>query len=327
MTDVMEILAAAKRDVSDEPLPAVDDVWRKLDGVAIPSGDRRRSLRTTRRGRERSLMRWATLGMAAVVAGAAVLVVGTTGGGPPNAFAGWSVTPTTPPAGQLASAEAACAQRMPVLASLVPTVVDARGPTSMLVYADSSTSVPTPRFPAGRPFTTVCITGVPAFGTSAGSGAADVPVDPGTILPGLHEEWKATDGQGFGSLDGRVGLGVTGLSLVLDDGTSLVATISGGWFAAWWPTRQGVQYAEVTTSSGTSQQPVYGPAGPAVPSATGSAASSAAPTADAARSTHRRADPTGREPRRCVRASAYCTRHRVRDGRRITIVGKCVRCS
>jgi hypothetical protein len=196
----------------------------------------------------------------------------------------------------------------------------------MLVYADSGTSVPTPRFPAGRPFTSVCITGVPAFGTSAASGAADVPVDPGTILPGLHVEWKAADGQGFGSLDGKVGVGVTGVSLVLDDGTSVVATISGGWFAAWWPTQHAVQYAEVTTSGGTARQPVYGPAGPP-PSATGSAASYAAPTADNARTTHRRAGPTGREPRRCVRDPAACTRHRARHGRRITIVGNCVRCS
>jgi hypothetical protein len=272
MTDVMEMLAAASPDVSDEPVPSVDDVWRKLEGVAVQAGDRRRSLRATAWGRQRGLMRWATVGVAAVVAGAAVLVVGTTGGGPPNAFAGWSVTPTTPPAGQLASAEAACAQRMPVLASLVPTVVDARGPTSMLVYADSGTSVPTPRFPAGRPFTTVCITGVPAFGTVGASGSTAATVDPDTITPGLDDQGKTADGQGFGSLDGKVGTNVTALSLVLDDGTTVAATISGGWFAAWWPTHQDAQYAEVTTSSGTSQQPVYGPAGPAVPSATGPAA-------------------------------------------------------
>jgi hypothetical protein len=215
---------------------------------------------------------------------------------------------------------------MPAIASLAPTVVDTRGPTSMLVYADSGVSVPTPRFPSGRLFTTVFMTGVPTFGTREAGGAAEVPVDPGTILPGLLDGGKAADGQGFGSLDGKVGAGVAAVSLVLDDGTSVVATISGGWFAAWWPTHEGVQYAEVTTSNGTARQPVYGPGGP-VPSASGSAASSAAPSADAARSTRRRAGPRGREPRRCVRAPAYCTRRRVRDGRRITIVGECIRCS
>ena len=55
------------------------------------------------------LKRWAIV-VAAAVAAVVLLLVGTTGGGPTRAFAGWSATPTTPSAGQLAAAEAACAQ-------------------------------------------------------------------------------------------------------------------------------------------------------------------------------------------------------------------------
>ena len=34
---------------------------------------------------------------------------------------------------------------------------------------------------------------------------------------------------------GRVGTDVTGVTLVLGDGTSVQATVTNGWYAAWWP--------------------------------------------------------------------------------------------
>ncbi len=36
-------------------------------------------------------------------------------------------------------------------------------------------------------------------------------------------------------VDGRVGPGVTGVTLVLDDGQDVVTTVADGWFVAWWP--------------------------------------------------------------------------------------------
>src|SRR6185312_12488460 len=51
--------------------------------------------------------------------------------------------------------------------------------------------------------------------------------------------------------DGRVGAAVTGVTLVLKDGTHVAATVANGWFAAWWPGSQEAQAAEVLTSTGT----------------------------------------------------------------------------
>ena len=77
MTDVMEILAAAKRDVSDEPVPAVDDVWRKLDpGTRAPRASQRvRLVRVIASTPQRASRRWATAALAVVAVAVAALVV------------------------------------------------------------------------------------------------------------------------------------------------------------------------------------------------------------------------------------------------------------
>jgi len=218
----------------------------------------------------RHFTRWATVGVAAVAAAIAVLVVGTTGGGPANAFAGWTASPTPAASGQLQAAESACAAQRPSLASLVPTVVDTRGPTTMLVYADGGLSVPTPRFPSGRPLATACTTGAPAFGTLIGSGAGAIPIGQGEIVPHLEGLRVTADGQGFGYLDGQVGPAVTAVTLVLDDGSSVQATTGNGWFGAWWPGNEGMQSAQITTATGTTTQPLNGYSGSAPPASTGS---------------------------------------------------------
>jgi hypothetical protein len=70
---------------------------------------------------------------------------------------------------------------------------------------------------------------------------------------------------------------VTGVTLVLDDGSTVHATVANGWFAAWWPASQRTQsrggqslgqalarmlapsvprYAEISAAGGTSTQPL-----------------------------------------------------------------------
>ncbi|HEX4033220.1 MAG TPA: hypothetical protein VHX66_02140 [Solirubrobacteraceae bacterium] len=260
MTDVIHVLAATSPDVGDEPVPSIEDVWRKLDEAGTDQSDAGRSLRPSGGWWRRGTMRWTTVGATAVAAAVALLVVGTTGGGPANAFADWTATPTTPTEAQLQSAEAACQQESPALGSLTPTLSDFRGPNSLLVYAQSTT-------------TTVCDTGNAPFPTMVSVYAADsTPVAAGAINPETNEAPAAimATGQLFYSLAGRVGSGVTAVTLVLGDGTTVTATVVNGWFAAWWPANwnggqpgQGgpighaiAHSAQVTTATGTTTQPL-----------------------------------------------------------------------
>ena len=67
-------------------------------------------------------------------------------------------------------------------------------------------------------------------------------------------------------VDGRVGPGVTGVTLVLDDGQDVVTTVADGWFVAWWPDGAGATSAQVASASGTTIEtlawPHQGPGGP-----------------------------------------------------------------
>jgi hypothetical protein len=61
-------------------------------------------------------------------------------------------------------------------------------------------------------------------------------------------------GQAFGFAYGRTGTGVSAVSLVLDDGTHVQATVANGWFIAWWPGSHQLESAELTTPAGGSTQ-------------------------------------------------------------------------
>jgi hypothetical protein len=52
------------------------------------------------------------------------------------------------------------------------------------------------------------------------------------------------------SVVGRVGSDVTAVRIVLPSGSSLQATIGGGWFTAWWPTDEMTFVAEAFNASG-----------------------------------------------------------------------------
>ena len=207
-------------------------------------------------GRLRGRSRAALLGTTGGVAGAAVaaVLVFTAGSAPSVAFAGWTASPTPPASGQLQAAESTCSNADSSLASLTPAVADTRGPYTMLVYAASDTI-------------TGCITGQPSAGAAPifmgriETGGVDAsPAAAGTI------SWRQSTGIVGGSatpgglpaasfVDGQTGTGVTAVTVELEDGSSVQATIANGWFAAWWPGRQRVKTAEVATASGTTTQP------------------------------------------------------------------------
>ena len=264
MTELLERLAEANPVRTDDLAPAIDDVWRKLDDTAARQSNGSRSVQAGGWWRRRAAMRWATVGVAAVAAAVALLVVGTTGGGPASAFAGWSADPTTPPAGQVQTAESYCLESSPQLGSTTPALVDTRGPWTVLIYparglgcmVNPSITHEFGDHSAAQPFS------LPGLNDST-------PLDPAGIAPMqgalLYAGPSAPNPATGGTLKaqwtftaGRVGADVTGLTVVLPDGTSVEATVANGWFAAWWPEGGAPQAARITTATGTTTQPFYG---------------------------------------------------------------------
>jgi hypothetical protein len=52
-------------------------------------------------------------------------------------------------------------------------------------------------------------------------------------------------------LDGRVASGVTGVSINLSNGRRVTATVSHGWYLAWWPGKPHATTARIIRSTGT----------------------------------------------------------------------------
>ena len=72
-------------------------------------------------------------------------------------------------------------------------------------------------------------------------------------------------------VDGRVASGVTGVTLVLDNGQDVVATVADGWLLAWWPSDAAATSSQVTNASGTTSETlVSSTKGPPTPPAPGS---------------------------------------------------------
>jgi hypothetical protein len=72
----------------------------------------------------------------------------------------------------------------------------------------------------------------------------------------LQNHLTTTSDGPYTFIDGRVANGVTGVTLALDDGQSIVATVADGWFVAWWPgDTADATSAQVTKASGTTSEP------------------------------------------------------------------------
>ena len=183
---------------------------------------------------------------AAAAAGALTLVI-SLGAGASSAFAGWSAKPTKPAPGQLAAAAAACRQSQSSVAGLPLALADTRGPFTFAVYANSES-------------TATCIKGPSFVSLSESQASSPVVVPDGRVLlSGAHRSERG--GQAFGFAYGRTGTGVSAMTLVLDDGTKVQATVDNGWFVAWWPNAGQPKSAELTTPSGVSTQTFDLPSG------------------------------------------------------------------
>lgn len=198
-----------------------------------------------RRRRGPTLPALGALGVSATAA--AVVAVATLASNAPPAFAGWSPTPTRPASGQLAVAEQACRTNLGT-----PVLTDTRGPYTASIYADATSSH-------------LCLEGGSLSIASSNGGASQADVPAGEVqLSGSGME--NSSGQALTLVECRIGAGVTSVTIDRSDGSSIQATVSGGWYLAWWPGTVQATTADVTTNSGTVTEHFPSkPQGPAPP--------------------------------------------------------------
>jgi hypothetical protein len=193
--------------------------------------------------------------IAAAASGAAVLVISLGAG---NAFAGWTPKPSPPAPGQVQAAQASCESGHSPTAGLPLMLADTRGPFTFSIYGDNETS-------------STCIKGPSFTAVATSESSMPVSVPAGQILlSSAHPPSHAN--QPYSFADGRTGDGVSGVTLLLSDGTTVQATVGNGWFLAWWPGDQGVKSAQITTPGGMKTQTFNMP--PGLPGRNGSAAGS-----------------------------------------------------
>jgi hypothetical protein len=175
---------------------------------------------------------------AAGTAGVVAVVISLSAGAS-NAFAGWTAAPTLPAPDQLAAAMADCQTQSPI-AGLPLKLTDTRGPFTFSVYADATASA-------------TCIKGPTFTAVSGNTTSTPVTIPAGHILLSSSRATNR-DGAAYSFADGRTGDGVSAVTLVLDDGTNVQATVANGWFVAWWPGAHDVKSAAITTPAGVTTQ-------------------------------------------------------------------------
>jgi hypothetical protein len=238
-------------DLQPAPVPELGEEWIVSHRSALVDALSQRQSRP---------LTWVALAGASSVA-ATVAILALVGGNEHYAFAGWTASPTTPAIGQLTTADATCQVHLVQLpassnkgidpASLVPELSDVRGPYTVTVLGN------------GTENGALCIT-TPDGNTavrwltrsSAPVGTGAIAVDQVSVL--------ARGGQPYTLVEGRTGDGVTGVTLVLGNGSEVTATEGNGVFVAWWPGSQTVTSAIVATATGVSTQTLNLP-GPGIP--------------------------------------------------------------
>jgi hypothetical protein len=235
----------------------LSDLLAQVD--AMQDGKPADGVRSSRgRGRSITTKRNVVLVALAMAAGAAIFAISLSSSGTPGAFAAWRATTTKPPSSQLAAANTSCQHTWPILllpsagansigSSLSPLVLsDSRGPFEMLVYAG----------PSGEQ---VCLWRQGVIGLSGGGGGTLPPATPGSIgVPGVP---FVGGRHAFTYAYGNAGNQVTAVTLVLDNGTHVEATLQNGFYGAWWPSRTDVHAAVVTSPQGVLRQD-FGSIGP-----------------------------------------------------------------
>ena len=222
------------------------------------------------RPRERGLRAPATVsaGVLTVAAAAGTVLAVVLGGGAP-AYAGWSATPTS---GSSTASASACVSQLASMQSgpggtWDNVLTDVRGPFTVALFQDdgayaacftSSSFTEVNQISSGAASSSVHVQG---GGSAAGAAPSRVGVSvsgtgSGSLQRVMQSHLTTADDGPYTLVDGRTQSGVTGVTLVLDDGQDVVATVADGWFVAWWPGSANATSTQVTTASGTTTEPL-----------------------------------------------------------------------
>jgi hypothetical protein len=180
-----------------------------------------------RRARRRSTRRW-VVGAGAVVAGALLWALSTSPvpGNQQVVFAGWQPVPTTPDAALADAASAVCGAAKDELPGMRMIGQDQRGSAAAIVFAGNgqlSICLVT-RDKAGKVVATA--SGL----TRLEPRASSLSVDSGLSQP------ETSNFPGLTIVAGRVGGDVSSVEVARADGVLVSATVTSGYFLAWWPT-------------------------------------------------------------------------------------------
>jgi hypothetical protein len=228
MTELESLLAAANPvpltgPGSDVSVPPFEDVWAAAQTPVKPRPRAARPPGGAQGGR--APRRFALAGVSALTAGivAVVLLLGSSGSGPTNAFAAWTATPTKPALGEIAAAEARCHQ------SESAALVDTRGPFELLLFETRTRQlVQCHAWPNGR-------TGYGGLGPEGKAAAPDGITTIACDSGGFSSRSQPQKHQVYLEMYGLIGKNVTQVMLRLKGGATVLATASDGLWAAWWP--------------------------------------------------------------------------------------------
>ena len=242
---------------------------REHQGVRAPSG----ALREPHRRRRFSVGN--TLGIALAAGVAALLVVLGTGTQRAGAERSrWMATPTAPAEGQTAAAERACLAKTGVSRGTPPRsfsrsalaeaqsgpwhvlVADTRGRfTFVLLQSSNQEAIGSCLATSSRAYGTGKFSGFPG-GKPPAAPAGQIRIEGGGgSASGLGTQ--SEPGHPYSFVWGKVGAGVSGVTLVLPGSQRVTPTVAKGWLLAWWPSRVRAVSAEVTTRKGTTSQQLY----------------------------------------------------------------------
>ena len=232
----------------------------------------------------------AALGATAVGAAAAGTALVIAFGGAAPAYAGWSAAPTaasSPSSQAEQSCLGALSSDQPASGELgsgpwQPLLTDVRGPFTVALYQNYSAYMGCFTSSSFTQVTQVSSDGDSSNGVLkvSGSGSASPSQGLSTVTVGgttsgdlqniVQSHLSTADGP-YTLVDGRVASGVTGVTLVLDHGQDVMATVADGWLLAWWPSDAAATSSQVTNASGTTSETlVSSTKGPPTPPAPGS---------------------------------------------------------